>query len=60
MIPPNPADPPAMDGAEHFLAQFFSSYCSSLLAWRNQTLLLNKVRIHSAKLFLFASIGKRS
>ena len=44
-----------MDGAEHFLAQFFSSYCSYPLAWLSITSFPNKVMCHSAKPFLFAS-----
>ena len=44
-----------MDGAEHFLAQFFSSYCSYLLAWLSIISFPNKVMCHSAKPFLFAS-----
>ena len=44
-----------MDGAEHFLAQFFSSYCSYPLAWLSIISFPNKVMCHSAKPFLFAS-----
>ena len=44
-----------MDGVEHFLAQFFSSYCSYPLAWLSIISFPNKVMCHSAKPFLFAS-----
>ena len=36
-----------LEGATHFLAQFFSSFCSFLQAWHSKSSFPNKVTLHS-------------